>query len=106
MKNKIFFTLILLFFSLINVLGQDKLLLEQKNKPNRKKYIDLDREYYIKTSDTAYSYKKIVDFTDTTLSITTLSKTNKNTTLANSQTIKMLDTIIITFTDIHTLKKD
>lgn len=103
-----------------NVVGQNKLFLEHKSKLGKKKYLDLSREYHIQTIDTAYSYKKIVAFTDSTISITTWTKTDrdtlyfysysisniKDTTYSQTQPIYKLDTIAIAFTDIKTLKKD
>jgi hypothetical protein len=120
MNYKILLTLTFLFFSLTNVVGQDKLFLEHKSKLGKKKYLNLDREYYIKTSDTTYSCKKIVGFTDTTISITTWTKTDRDTTYSYSykitktkdttytytQPIYRQDTIAIAFTEIQTLKKD
>ncbi|GAB4450146.1 MAG: hypothetical protein OHK0036_08270 [Bacteroidia bacterium] len=86
----------------------------------KKKYLDLDRKYYIKMSDTTYLYKKIVGFTDTTISITTWTKANKDTTYSYlykisktrdtvytyTRPIYRQDTIAIAFTDIKALKKD
>ena len=110
----------LLFFSLANLVGQNRLVLEHKSKPSKKKYLDLDREYHIKTNDTTYPYKKIVSFNDTTILITTWTKTNRDTTYSYShkvtktrdttytyaQPIYKQDTIIISFADFQTLKKD
>ena len=120
MNNKVITTLTFLLFSLTTVVGQDKLLLEYKSKPSKKKYLDLKRYYYIKTTDTTYSYKKIVGFSDTTISITTWTKTDKDSTYSYSykisktkdttytytQPIYIQDTIVISFTEIQTLKKD
>ena len=80
MNYKTMITLTLLLFAMTNVVGQDKLLLENKSKPSKKKYLDLDREYYIKTIDTTYFYKKIVGFNDTTILITTSTKTDRDST--------------------------
>ena len=120
MNYKTMITLTLLLFAMTNVVGQDKLLLENKSKPSKKKYLDLDREYYIKTIDTTYFYKKIVGFNDTTILITTSTKTDrdstysylhkinriKDTTYTYTRPIYRQDTIVILFADIQTLKKD
>ena len=62
------------------VFGQEKLALEHRKKANKIKYIKLDREYCIQTTDTTYC-SKIIDFTDTSLSITGWVKTGKDTTI-------------------------
>ena len=117
-RTTIIFTLLL--FSLTNVLGQNKLFIELKSNPSKKKYLDLDREYYIKTIDTTYSYKKIIGFNDTSVSIPTWTKTDRDTTYSYTykisktkdttytyiQPIYKQDTIVISFADIQTLKKD
>jgi hypothetical protein len=116
MSYKTIVTLVLLLFTITNAVGQEKLLLENKNKHSKKKYLDLDREYYIKTIDTTYSYKKIVGFNDTTISITTSTKTDRDSTYSYlynediirtyTQSIYRQDTIVILFADIQILKKD
>jgi hypothetical protein len=96
MNYRVILTLALLFFSLTKIVGQDKLYLEQKKKPEKKKYLELDRKYYIKTTKTTYSYNKIVSFTDTTISITNMAKTDKDTTY--SYTYKIGKTKDTTYT--------
>jgi hypothetical protein len=43
MSYKTIVTLVLLLFTITNAVGQEKLLLENKNKQSKKKYLDLDR---------------------------------------------------------------
>ncbi len=101
-------------------MGQDKLILEHRTKPTKKKHLDLDRDYYIKTSDTTYSSKKIVNFNDSTISITISIKTDKDTTYSYSYNISKSkdttityiepiyreDTVLIAFSKVQMLKKD
>ena len=105
--------------SLTQAFGQEKLILEHRKKNNKIKYINLDREYYVQTTDTSY-YSKIVGFTDTTLSLIGWVKTNRDTTYTSFYTgrkakdtnytvvspIYKKDTLTILLTDLRTLKKD
>lgn len=113
-------TLTFLLFSLTNVVGQNRLILEKKNNPSNKRYLNLDRDYVIKTMDTTYYYKKIIGFNDTTISIPILTKTGRDTTYTYSRKINKTkdttyfytepifkhDTIIISIADIKELKFD
>lgn len=103
-KNLIILTF--LFFLLIKVGAQNKLLIEHNNKSDKKKYIDIERVYNIKTNDTVYLNKKIINFTDTTISILTLTRTSKDTTHNYNKSNYSQDTTIIKLTDIQTLSKD
>lgn len=116
MRNKTLFILTLLSFSL-TLSAQSKLILQHKIKTNKKKYLDLSRQYHIKTIDTSY-YEKIVAFTDTSLSIKGWVKTGKDTTYTystfygNKETTHTVtrhlykeDTLIILFSDLQMLKK-
>lgn len=117
MRNKTLFILTLLSFSL-TLSAQNKLILQHKNKSNKKKYLDLSRHYHIKTIDTSY-YEKIVAFTDTSLSIKGWVKTGKDTTYTystfygNKETTHTVtrhlykeDTLIILLSDLQMLKKN
>src|SRR5688572_10463811 len=117
--NRILTITTFFILSLTHVFGQEKLVLEHKKKTSKKKYIDLNREYYIKTTDTSY-YSKIVEFTDTTLSIIGWVKTNRDTAYGYSYKVSKTkdtsytvvrplykrDTTKILFSEIQTLKKD
>lgn len=121
MNCKFLFTLIILFFPLTKVFGQNKFYLEHKCKPGKTKFLDLERIDFIKTYNSTYRQKRIVGFTDSTISITERIKTEKDTiysytykinytnnfkTTTYKQPIYRTDTIIIAFADIHLLKKD
>jgi hypothetical protein len=120
MSYRTLFISTLLLSALTNIFGQDRLFLEHKSKPSKKKYLDLNREYYIKTIDTTYSYKRIIGFSDTTILIPTWTKTSRDTTYSYSYKISQTkdttrtykrpiyrqDTVVILFSDIKTLKKD
>ena len=60
--------------------GQDTLFLQHKTKENKLKIIDLEKEFFIKTKDTIYKNKKIVNFNDSSIFLTRTIKTNKDTT--------------------------
>lgn len=116
---KIIIISIFSLFFLNNVKGQAKLILEHK-ATLKTKYLDLERKYYIETNDTAYSNKEIINFNDTRLSITTSTKTDRDTTYfyvysisktkdtiyTYTQPIYRQDTVMILFSEINTLKKD
>ncbi|MES2838278.1 MAG: hypothetical protein V4667_12185 [Bacteroidota bacterium] len=101
-------------------MGQNKLFLDHKSKSSKKKYLNLDREFYIKTKDTTYSYKKIIGFTDSTILIPTWTKTGKDTIYTYTYKISKSkdtnytqvrprykqDTIVILFSKIQSIKKD
>jgi hypothetical protein len=106
--------------SLISVQGQSKLFLEHKTKSYKKRYLDLDREYIIKTIDKTYYYEKIIGFNEKTISILTSIKTDRDTTYIYSNKIIRTkdtiytytlpiyrqDTVVIPFADIQIIKKD
>ena len=120
MIYRVIITLTFLLFSLTNVIGQNRLILEKKDNPSNKRYLNLDREYVIKTIDTTYNYKKIVGFNDTSISITILTKTDRDTTYSYNYKISKIkdttyirtepiykqDTLFIAFADIQELKND
>jgi len=113
-------TLTLLLMSLISVQAQSKLFLEHKTKPYKKKYLDLDRKYIIKTIDTTYFYKNIIGFNEKTISILTWKKTDRDTTYTFSYKISRTkdttytytlpiyrqDTIVIPIADIQIIEKN
>jgi hypothetical protein len=113
-------TLTLLLLSLISVQGQSKLFLEHKTKSYKKRYLDLDREYIIKTIDKTYYYEKIIGFNEKTISILTSIKTDRDTTYIYSNKIIRTkdtiytytlpiyrqDTVVIPFAYIQIIKKD
>ncbi len=107
----IIITMLLLSFT--NALGQNKLLLESKKNHSKIIYLELDRNFDIETIDTVYSYKSIVGFTETTISIPTLTKTqrdstyfvtSKDTTYSYTEPIYKKDTIVFSISDIQTLR--
>lgn len=120
MGNRLIITLVIFLFSTFHLLGQDKLLLQHKSKPSKKKYLDLGRRFDIVTNDTLYIFKEIVAFSDTTISITKSTKTDKDTTYYYSHplsetkdtnysvTIPLYrqDTVTILFSQIRKIKKD
>lgn len=117
--NSVVIMLITFSGILSNASAQDRLLLERKSNPSKKRYLNLEREYHIKTADTTYSDKKIIGFTDTTISIIDWKKMgdttyyrsytneeNRYITNTYREGIFRKDTIAILFTSIHTIKKD
>jgi len=115
MNFKTIATLTLLLFSVANVIGQKQLIIERKNNSSKKKYLDLTRDYDIKTVDTTYLSKKIVAFSDSTISITTWIKTGRDSTYSYTTNEKLYtdtrpiyqeDTVSILFQNIQVLKKD
>ena len=95
--------LYLIFFTLgtlVNIYGQNNLILERKTNPKNHKKIDFNKMYTIKTTDTIY-YSKIINFTDTSIFINHCYKTNYK---QDSTYIK--DTLQILFSNIEYLKKD
>jgi hypothetical protein len=72
--------------TIYSAFGQNKLFLKHK-KSNRKKAIDFSREYIIKTIDGFYYSKKIVAFSDSSISVVVESKTGRDTTITRTNTV-------------------
>jgi hypothetical protein len=118
--NNLIVILALLLFSSTAVKGQSKLVLEHNRKSNKKRYIEMDREYYIKTTDTSF-YSQILSFTETTLSVTgkwiktnrdtsytitySISK-HRDTTITITRPLYRRETVVILFSDIQVITKD
>ena len=57
-----------ILFSL-TMFGQQELVIRHRFKPNKQKNLGLKKEYTIITADSIYKWIKIIDFTDTTMTI-------------------------------------
>ena len=104
----------LLLFTVTFAFTQDKIILQKRNNPNKKKVLSYNTEYVIKTVNASYK-STIASFTDTSLTVTTWEKTGKDTVYNYYQGLKEInksrplyarDTIVIPFKDIQYLKKD
>ncbi len=106
---------ILLIASITSV-AQNRIILQHKIKQGKHKILDPDREYAIKTIDATY-YSKLVDITDSTVSLIHDVKTGKDTTYYYSLYGKRTDTSVVRplyrtdttallFSDILCIKKD
>ena len=118
MTYKTIITFAFLLFSITNVEGQNRLLLQHKTKLSKKKHLNLEREYHIYTFDKIYKREKIIGYTDSTISISSWTKiykdsihtykSKKNIDFVYTETpsIYIRDTTIIAFDDIQFLKID
>jgi hypothetical protein len=99
--------------------GQSKIVLQHK-RLNSQKVLDLERVYTVKTKDSTY-YSKIIDFSDSTLSVIGLVKSNRDTTYAYTyhnkvsrkdttimkvKPVYVHDTIVVKLKDIQLLKRE
>lgn len=114
MKKKVITILAFALFIFLSAAGQQILILENRNNPNKRKIVDTSREYYIKTIDTLFRHEKIISFNDSSLFITALTNTGRNTTYSYktkkkdhtySYPIYKKDTINIPFTNLIFMKK-
>jgi hypothetical protein len=115
-------TLIFLFLCSLfaDLVGQEKLCLENSFKPFKKKYIDIKQISYIKTNDTTYKLVDVIAYNDTALLIHDWVKTNKDTTYSFVREVKKgekvtysyktpiyeLDTIFLNYNNLQLIKKD
>ncbi|TKB96269.1 hypothetical protein [Pedobacter cryophilus] len=94
--------------------GQDRIILQKKNNPNKHKILNDKTEYIIKTVNASYK-STIATYTDSTLTVTTFGKTGKDTIYKYNQGLKEINklrplyarnTIVIPFKEIQYIKKD
>jgi len=125
--------LILVLLGVTGGYGQRRLMLVHKIKPEKKKMIDQDWEYKIRTADTAFALK-IIAFSDSSLSVPRAVKSGETTytsqetkvhyakrglrlwkkrvaidttynTYTETRSIYRTDTLAVSFQDIRVMKK-
>lgn len=118
-KRKTFVLIVLCLSAVICLDAQNKLVLQHKNRPNKKKSLDLEYQYRINTRDTSFADTPIISFTDSSLSVEARVKTGKihtenrlgktrdkrDTLYTVSWQVTRLDTVEILFSDIKIIRK-
>jgi hypothetical protein len=100
-----FSTLVFLFGFSTNALSQDKLILEQRGKPEKTKELEFDREYHFHLLDTTYYYRKILGISSDTIMVTTWVM-NPRKIEGDTLPYMVQDTLRISKSDIEIIRKD
>jgi hypothetical protein len=131
MNKLLLITLALLQLNITYVNAQNRLVLEHSKKARRKKVVNFNDRYEIRTADTTY-VSQIVSFTDSSLTVTAQVKTGRDSaytytvtgrvnkrkspfsfqgtdttyTYTIEQPVYRQDSTVVLFTDIQMIKKD
>lgn len=106
MTTKFILFLISILLASTSAFGQEKLYLQHQKKSNRMKCLNLEGKYHFQTANSTIKNEKIIDFTDSTISLFLWVKVKCDSTDSASEFYFIKDTVLLAFEDILLLKKD